>query len=332
MASKSETAQLLRSLGFSYLEIARELYPKDYQKYLETKDRRLYERLKTRVKRLVKYGEGTPHDGRYVPPSGMYPQGLELDDTGGERNSMDGREHLPTLHPRTRKAGLRGYERQVIEYEQLLYHYYSRYVRRQDPNGVIWATAKWLHGQSFSEYWGLYSINVWSPQRAPKLAKAYAYTILSVAGLLHGMAHIRIKLSKVIEPTHNQYGETMRAINIAIFIFILSLSISAVKEAYGLPYNQGPMWNVTGTDIAEAGRVEQDQSIYGQNVFSTLVSGIKALVKIIAGAALLGSTLDTLSPYPLPSTLTVGLNVLGSTTALLAMAQFVRGIGTRVMD
>lgn len=28
--SKSETAQLLRSLGFSYLEIAAELYPQDY--------------------------------------------------------------------------------------------------------------------------------------------------------------------------------------------------------------------------------------------------------------------------------------------------------------
>ena len=331
MASKSETAQLLQSLGFSYLEIARELYPEDYRRYVETKDRRLYQRLKLRVRKLVKQvgnGGGTPRGNEMVHPS----PGYTLNDAGGERNSMDGREHLPVLHPRTRKAGLRGYERQVIEYEQLLYHYYSRYVRRQDPNGVIWATAKWLHGQSFSEYWGLYSVNVWSPQRAPKLAKAYAYTILSVAGLLHGMAHIRIKLSKVIEPTHNQYGETMRAINIAIFIFILSLSISAVKEAYGLSYSQGPMWNVTGADIAEAGRVEQDQSIYGQNMFSTLVSSIKALVKIIAGAALLGSTLDTLSPYPLPSTLTVGLNVLGSTTALLAMAQFVRGIGTRVMD
>lgn len=36
MASKSETAQLLRSLGFSYLEIARELYPQDYRRYAET--------------------------------------------------------------------------------------------------------------------------------------------------------------------------------------------------------------------------------------------------------------------------------------------------------
>ena len=68
MASKSETAQLLRSLGFSYLEIARELYPQDYQRYLETRDRRLYERLKTRVKRLVKYSGSTPSDDSHVPP------------------------------------------------------------------------------------------------------------------------------------------------------------------------------------------------------------------------------------------------------------------------
>ena len=200
MASKSETAQLLRSLGFSYLEIARELYPQDYQRYLETRDRRLYERLKTRVKRLVKYSGSTPSDDSHVPPSGMYPQDLELDDSGGERNSLNGREHIHMLHPRTRKAGLKGYERQVVEYEQLLYYYYNKYVRKYDPQGVIWATAKWLHGQSFSEFYGLYTVNVWSPQRAPRLARAYAYTILSVSGLFHGMAHIRIQLSRALEP------------------------------------------------------------------------------------------------------------------------------------
>ncbi len=200
MASKSETAQLLRSLGFSYLEIARELYPKDYQKYLETRDRRLYERLKTRVKRLVKYNGSTPSDGRHVPPSGVYPQGLELDDSGGERNSLNGREHIPTLHPRTRKAGLKGYERQVIEYEQLLYYYYNKYMKMYDQAGTLWATAKWLHGQSFPEFYGLYSVNVWSPRRAPRLARAYAYTVLAVSGLLHGMLHIRVNLARALEP------------------------------------------------------------------------------------------------------------------------------------
>ena len=33
--AKYEVAQLLRSLGYSYMEIAAELYPQDYQRYLE---------------------------------------------------------------------------------------------------------------------------------------------------------------------------------------------------------------------------------------------------------------------------------------------------------
>ena len=123
----------------------------------------------------------------------------------------------------------------------------------------------------------------------------------------------------------------MRAINIAIFIFILSLSLSAVKEAYGLPHG-GPMWSVGLEELREVGTVERDLSFYGYNVFRAMVSGVQTLINIVAGAALLGSTLSAFSPYPLPSTLVAGLNVLGSTSALLAVIQFVRGVGTRVMD
>ncbi len=123
----------------------------------------------------------------------------------------------------------------------------------------------------------------------------------------------------------------MRAINIAVFIFVLSLSVSAVKEAYGLPHG-GPVWGVSEGELVEAGTVERSPGLAGYNVFSVMANSIKALVKIIAGAALLGSTLESFSPYPLPSVLTLGLNVLGSTAALIALAQFVRGIGTRVMD
>jgi hypothetical protein len=123
----------------------------------------------------------------------------------------------------------------------------------------------------------------------------------------------------------------LRALSIAIFIFILSLSMSAVKEAYGLPHG-GPMWSVSSNEIAGAGQLEQDESLSGYNVFKVMVNSVKALVKVIAGAALLGSTLESFSPFPLPSTLVAGLNVLGSTSALLAVVQFVRGVGTRVMD
>lgn len=123
----------------------------------------------------------------------------------------------------------------------------------------------------------------------------------------------------------------MRALNIAVFIFILSLALSATKEAYFLQHG-GLMWSVSNSEIVEAGSLEQDQSLYGYNMFKVTVNSVKVLIKVVAGAALLGSTLAAFSPFPLPSTLTLGLNALGSTAALLAMAQFIRGVGTRVMD
>jgi len=67
-------------------------------------------------------------------------------------------------------------------------------------------------------------------------------------------------------------------------------------------------------------------------MFRVLVNSVKVLVHVISGAALLGSTLESLSPFPLPSVLVTGLNALGATSVLLALAQFVRGIETRVMD
>ncbi len=123
----------------------------------------------------------------------------------------------------------------------------------------------------------------------------------------------------------------MRAVSIALFIFILSLSLSAVKEAYGLKYG-GTMWTVDVGELSEAARVESDSTLYGYSIFGVTVNSVKALVKIISGAMLLGSTIAAFMPVQLPTSLTVGLNVLGATANLIAIAQFVRGVGTRVMD
>ena len=101
----------------------------------------------------------------------------------------------------------------------------------------------------------------------------------------------------------------------AVFIFILSLSLSAVKEAYGLPHG-GPMWSVDAKRLEEVATVEQDQSLSGYNVFRVLVRSIQALVDVIAGAALLGSTLQAFIPFPLPGVLSTGLNVLSCMNAL----------------
>lgn len=119
MASKSETAALLRDLGFSYLEIAAELYPQDYRRYIETRDRRLYQILKKRVWKLLRLAGGSRQSSRVDPPAGWTSDDL-LDDSGGEREPLEHRAPVPLQHPATRKAGKRGVERQIIEYEQLI--------------------------------------------------------------------------------------------------------------------------------------------------------------------------------------------------------------------
>lgn len=123
----------------------------------------------------------------------------------------------------------------------------------------------------------------------------------------------------------------MRAVSIAIFIFILSLSMSAVKEAYGLPH-KGPLWNSSVNEIQEYAKVEQDTSFFGINMFRAIVNAIKVLVRVVTGAALLGSTLQAFIPYELPGTLVLGLNSLGVTSALLGAVQFIRGVGARGME
>ena len=69
---------------------------------------------------------------------------------------------------------------ELAEYEQLLYHYYKRYVERYDPGGSVWATARMLHGRAFRDYYGRHGENVWSVRRAGAVAKTYVYSVLGV--------------------------------------------------------------------------------------------------------------------------------------------------------
>ncbi len=197
LRGKRETAALLRGLGFSLMEIAAELYPRDYERYLQTRDPRLRRLLKKRVWRLLR--PGGPRDGSRVDPSaGWTPDAL--DDSGGEREPLEHRAPVPLMHPSVRKAGMRGVERQVVEYEQLLYHYYRRAVERYDDSGAVWATARFIHGRAFREYYDVYKANVWRVRSAGRVARTYAYAVLSVAVLMHGLYHLRFELESRLEP------------------------------------------------------------------------------------------------------------------------------------
>lgn len=126
-------------------------------------------------------------------------------------------------------------------------------------------------------------------------------------------------------------GFGVRALTIAMFIFIISLSMSAVREAYGLPV-KGPLWQVSVEEIKRAGSVEEIQGMYSYNIVGVIVNSVRGLLRIIAGAVLVGNTLQAFIPYTLPSSLLLGLDALSSTAVLLAVIQFIRGVQTRGMD
>lgn len=116
----------------------------------------------------------------------------------------------------------------------------------------------------------------------------------------------------------------MRALSIAVFLAILSISLSAFREAYGYtPLNTN--MDITTNDIKEAGSVAKDPLGF----IISIPKYVGLLWRVLKGAALLGSTIQALSPLPLPSSLVGGLNLVGTIVIMLAVVQFVRGIGFR---
>ncbi len=95
---------------------------------------------------------------------------------------------------------------------------------------------------------------------------------------------------------------------------------------------KGPLWQVSEEEIKRAGSVEEVQGIYSYNIVGIIVNSVRGLLRIIAGAVLVGNTLQAFIPYTLPSSLLVGLDALSSTAVLLAVIQFIRGVQTRGMD
>ncbi len=133
---------MLKDIGLSHLEIARELYPEDYWRYRETGDRYLYNLLKKRVWKLLRLG--VPRQGGEVdsPQRWIQSAELEFDYGGGERDPLRHREQLDVYSPVNRKLGKKGFERQVVEYEQYLRQVYNRIVKQHDPSGVIWGIGR----------------------------------------------------------------------------------------------------------------------------------------------------------------------------------------------
>lgn len=126
----------------------------------------------------------------------------------------------------------------------------------------------------------------------------------------------------------------MRAINIAIFIMLISISISAVNEAYtgqagSIKYNINiTEVNQTVYDLVESnGTLDQITDMLG-----TVKTSVTMLFTILKGSLFLGSTMQELIQFPLPSSIVTGLNVMSLVSISLALIQFIRGLATRYSD
>ena len=210
MSTKTETALVLRSFGFKYIDIAAELYPQEYDVWRRTRDRRLYVKLVDRVRRLVRWAADKypTDDGDNVLHQSLSDE-VELDYSGGERDSSAHRAPLPFESPAERKKGKKGEERQVIEYEQLLYHYYRNYLSSHDYDMTIWSTAKYIHAKSFRKFYEKYRANVWGPRPRSDAARTYAYAVLVTASLVNGYLRPRFVLRDKLKPSKGLMEEVM---------------------------------------------------------------------------------------------------------------------------
>lgn len=126
----------------------------------------------------------------------------------------------------------------------------------------------------------------------------------------------------------------MRASNIAIAIMILSVSLSAVNEAYGV--DQGVSYPIDVSALSALNQQIMDTNTGPLSAvtdfFSMAVEGLKLFFEIIKGSLMLGDTINQLVPVPLPAAFTLGLNALSTVAVALAIFQILRGITTRWAD
>ena len=107
----------------------------------------------------------------------------------------------------------------------------------------------------------------------------------------------------------------MRALTIAIALLLISAGVNIVNEAYGgSPTKVNPP-----VQPYEAKGITEGTEL-------GVIKGIRLALKILGGAVLIGSTVASLSPYPVPVALTTALNAVGVVAYVIAIIQLVRGV------
>ena len=126
----------------------------------------------------------------------------------------------------------------------------------------------------------------------------------------------------------------MRSVNIAILIFIVSVSLSAFEEAATgrLQYVNQVVSHYDVQDVVESPVGNQIPEWMAPFYYIQLVPKLFAkLYSIIKGAALLGNTVSRMLPL-LPQSLVTGLNTIGTISVVITAIQIIRGIGFKVVS
>jgi len=208
----------MRDLGFRLIDIAAQLYPREFEVWKKTRDRRLYNKLVKRVWELLRYAEKKGALGNASLEhrfSGAEELRLSLD--GGERNPLAFREVFVENTIQQKKDAKTRADRQLYEYEQLIYRIYVN-SKLPDPDGMLWATIQGVHRRVFHRFYERSRENVWiSGGRRKRLtitastiALAYAYSVISAALLLHGKMNYRGQVFFYIKTSFSVNEDALR--------------------------------------------------------------------------------------------------------------------------
>lgn len=126
----------------------------------------------------------------------------------------------------------------------------------------------------------------------------------------------------------------MKALHIAVFIFILNISLASMNEVFGVG-SSAVSTPISKEDIGELA----PPNPYGTNTWTGLMAGswlivslpvhISKLLKILWYTVMMGDLADTLvvstTGYHLPYSLVAGLNSLGVILVFLVVLSIIRG-------
>ena len=206
-ATLTQRAVLLRSLGLSYYKIAKIIYNiKDTQKARKAalKVNALLKKFHERAKNSVSENY-IQDDGEVIYSSNYIPA-----PDGGERDRL--RHRWPLPHTRVRDKNLMNeHERMRTEYEEFLYEIY-RDMNLSD--NILWETIRWLHNKSFNDFYERFKLKItrqkygyFYKRKNIDAAAAYAYVIISLAGMIVGRGMLKELLRKhILENYVKQYS------------------------------------------------------------------------------------------------------------------------------